>query len=439
MKIIDKKLLKYTWPIFIELVLQLLVANVDKIMVNDVSKTGATAIANASSIMDLLVIAFSVISLAVTILCSQFFGSGNTKRIEQIYALGLLINGACAVFITIILWAFGKNIFLIMKIPNECLNEALNYLNICAAGLFFQGIYATYVSMFRANGWMKQTMLVSTIMNILNIIGNYFLIPHFGVSGAAISSIASRIIGTALLTIIFSFQSPIKVNLNCLNPWPKQLFKTMLDIGLPSGGESISYNGSQMIILTIVNMLGNSIVKVRTFANMFAMFSYLLGSAVSQAAQIIVGYMIGADKKEEAYKETRKATIFSVLANGSVSLLIYIFAKPLFGLFVSNELLDIAKNVMLVDFVVEIGRAINMTMVRCLQAVGDIKFPIILGIASMWFVSIPIAYYFGIILNMGLVGIWIGMAVDECLRGALFVIRWESGTWKKKKLIENIT
>ena len=105
----------------------------------------------------------------------------------------------------------------------------------------------------------------------------------------------------------------------------------------------------------------------------------------------------------------------------------------------SNELLDIAKNVMLVDFVVEIGRAINMTMVRCLQAVGDIKFPIILGIASMWFVSIPIAYYFGIILNMGLVGIWIGMAVDECLRGALFVIRWESGTWKKKKLIENIT
>ena len=126
MKIIDKKLLKYTWPIFIELVLQLLVANVDKIMVNDVSKTGATAIANASSIMDLLVIAFSVISLAVTILCSQFFGSGNTKRIEQIYALGLLINGACAVFITIILWAFVKNILLNIKIPNEFLNEALN-------------------------------------------------------------------------------------------------------------------------------------------------------------------------------------------------------------------------------------------------------------------------------------------------------------------------
>ena len=70
MKLFDKKLLKYTWPIFIELVLQLLVANIDKIMVNQVSNTGASAIANASSIMDLLIIAFTVISLSVTILCS---------------------------------------------------------------------------------------------------------------------------------------------------------------------------------------------------------------------------------------------------------------------------------------------------------------------------------------------------------------------------------
>ena len=148
--------------------------------------------------------------------------------------------------------------------------------------------------------------------------------------------------------------------------------------------------------------------------------------------------MVGANKKEEAFLETRKATIFSVIANGSVSLLIYIFADPLFSLFVSKDVLDIAKNVMLIDFVLEIGRAINMTMVRCLQAVGDIKFPILCGILSMWFISIPIAYYLGIILNMGLVGIWLGMAIDECFRGILFVIRWESGKWRKKELIKDI-
>lgn len=439
MKENDKKLFKYSWPIFIELVLQLLVANVDKIMVNKVSATGATAITNASSIMDLLVIAFSVISLSVTILCAQFFGSGKSKQVEQVYALGLLVNGVFGFVISILLWLFGRNIFTLMQIPNECMDEALSYLNICSIGLVAQGLYATYVSMYRANGWMKYTMIVSTIMNGLNIVGNSILIPYIGASGAAISSVISRIIGLILLIFIFNHRSPIKVNFNCLNPWPNRLFNTMLSIGLPSGGESISYNGSQMVILTLVNMLGNSIVKVRTFANMFAMISYLLGCAVSYAAQIIVGYMIGAGDKDGAYKEAKKSTLLSIVMNGSLSVLIYLFAKPLFSIFIDDpNLLSIAKEVMLVDCILEIGRAINMTMVRSLQAVGDIKFPVMMAILSMWFISVPVAYYFGIIKGMGLVGIWIGMCADECLRGTIFVIRWESGKWRTKDLMANV-
>ena len=434
----DKKLLKYTWPIFIELVLQLLVSNVDKIMVNNVSTTGASAITNASSIMDLLIIAFSVISLSITILCSQFFGNGNTKRVEQLYALGLTLNGAFGLIITFVLWILGKKIFILMQVPDVCLNEAVLYLNICAIGLLFQGLYNSYTAMFIANGWMKQTMFVSAIMNGLNIIGNYFLIPHFGVGGAAISSVLSRIIGMIMLAILFNLLSPIKVNLHCLNPWPTKLFKTMISIGLPSGGESLSYNASQMVILTFINTLGNSIVKVRTFANMFAMIGYLLGCAISQASQIIVGYMIGAGDKDGAYKETKKATLLSVLINGTTALIIFLFAKPLFSLFIETEYLNIAKQVMFVDFILEIGRAVNMTMVRCLQAAGDIKFPVLCGILSMWFVSIPIAYYFGIVQGLGLVGIWIGMCVDECLRGTIFIIRWEKGTWRKKELISNL-
>ena len=212
----------------------------------------------------------------------------------------------------------------------------------------------------------------------------------------------------------------------------------MLKIGLPSGGETVSYNASQMVILTMVNMLGNSIVKVRTFAYMYAMIGYLLGCALSQASQVIIGYMIGEGNKELAYHEARKATVLSIILNGTTALLIFIFAEPLFSLFIDKELLHIAKSVMFVDFILEIGRAINMTMVRSLQAVGDIKFPVICGILSMWFISIPIAYYFGFVQGLGLMGIWIGMASDECLRGIIFIIRWESGKWRKKDLINNL-
>ncbi len=75
-------------------------------------------------------------------------------------------------------------------------------------------------------------------------------------------------------------------------------------------------------------------------------------------------------------------------------------------------------------------------MVSSLQAAGDIKFPVVLGIISNWSVAVLLSYIFGIVLNMGLVGVWIAMASDECLRGPVYLFRFRSGVWKKKNLID---
>ena len=80
----------------------------------------------------------------------------------------------------------------------------------------------------------------------------------------------------------------------------------------------------------------------------------------------------------------------------------------------------------------EIGRSVNIVMVRCLVAVGDVNFPVGLGIFSMWGVSVLGGWFFGVHLGMGLVGIWWAMAADECLRAVIFLFRFGSGVWKKK-------
>lgn len=77
-----------------------------------------------------------------------------------------------------------------------------------------------------------------------------------------------------------------------------------------------------------------------------------------------------------------------------------------------------------------------MTMVRDLQTVGDILFPIVVGVISMWLVSVLGGFLLGIVLQKGLVGFWMAMAADECFRGVLFVWRWKSGKWKGKNLVE---
>ena len=84
-------LFHYTWPIFIELLLQMLVGNVDQMMMSQVSQNAVAAIGNANQIVNVLIITFSVISLAMTILVTQYFGSGNPERVSETWPLILAL------------------------------------------------------------------------------------------------------------------------------------------------------------------------------------------------------------------------------------------------------------------------------------------------------------------------------------------------------------
>ena len=87
---------------------------------------------------------------------------------------------------------------------------------------------------------------------------------------------------------------------------------------------------------------------------------------------------------------------------------------------------------MFIEFFLEIGRTANIVLTKCLVAVGDVLFPVTIGIIFMWLIAVLVGYYFGVHLGMGLVGIWVAMTIDECMRGILFVIRFKSGRWKTK-------
>jgi len=99
------------------------------------------------------------------------------------------------------------------------------------------------------------------------------------------------------------------------------------------------------------------------------------------------------------------------------------------------QVLALGKQILLLEIFLEIGRSVNITMVKCLVATGDVNFPMLVSVFSVWLVSVGLGWVLGIGLEMGLVGIWIAMACDECLRGLIFIIRFKTGKWKQ---IENI-
>lgn len=437
-----RAVLKLTWPIFIELALQMLVGNADQIMVGWYDSNLVGAIGNANQIINLLIIIFSVICTAATILIAQHIGAKDVDQLGQTYTVALLANTIFGVLILAILLFCNRPIYRAMGVPAEIFDATCSYTQILSFGMVLQAIYLTFTAFFRSNKLMTQTMVVSVFVNLLNIGGNYLLIngawglPALGVNGAAISSVLSRVVGVVLIAVMFRHRFGPMLSFRHLRPFPALQLRILLKIGVPSGGESVSYNLSQIVIQSMCNHLALYFVTTRVYANMFAMLSYIFASAISQAVQVVVAQLMGAGDTEAVNKRVLATLRSAALISGLVSICLFLGARPVYSLFTKDPaVLGLASTIMLIEIPLELGRAVNIVMCRTLQACGDIRFPITICIISAWLTAVGGGFLLAFVCHLELAGLWIAMACDECFRAILFLFRWKSGVWKSKHIL----
>ena len=434
-----KTVFKMSIPIFIELLLQLLVGNVDQIMISQYSQGSVAAIGNGNQIMNIIIIVLSVTSVASTILISQYLGAKNKRKIAETCNVSLFVISLFSLFAAILICIGHRAIFIWMKVPQDILKEASSYLTIVWLFVIVQGIYMTFAAILRSFGFMKQVMYVSAIMNLINIAGNAILInglfgmPQLGIVGAAISTDISKLIGLIIIYRLFRKNINIALSFKILKPFPTQTLKNLLHIAVPSGGEELSYNLSQVYILKFINLFGTAVIATKVYCSMLANIAYVYSIALSQATQIMVSYLIGSGDLEKVKKRVWTTLGCSMFIALGLTAVLYFNAETIFGIFTDDpEVILLGKKILFIEFFLEIGRTANIVLTKCLVAVGDVLFPVTIGIIFMWLIAVLVGYYFGVHLGMGLVGIWVAMTIDECMRGILFVIRFKSGRWKTK-------
>lgn len=432
-----KVVFKMSIPIFIELLLQLLVGNVDQIMISRYSQGSVAAIGNGNQIMNIVIIVLNVTSVASTILISQYLGAQNKRKIAETCNVSLLLIAIFSIFATFFIAIGHTAIFTWLKVPQDILQEAGSYLTIVGLFVIVQGIYITFAAILRSFGFMKQVMYVSVVMNIINIAGNALLInglfglPQLGIVGAAISTDISKLIGLILIYCLFRKNIDISLSPKLLKPFPKQTLQNLLHIAVPTGGEELSYNLSQICLLKFINLFGTAVIATKVYCSMLANVAYVYSIALSQATQIMVSYLTGAGEFDKVQKRVWKTLTYSMIIAVGVTLILYLNAETIFHIFTTDkQIITLGKKILFIELFLEMGRTVNILMTKCLTAVGDVIFPVVIGIIFMWFVAVLGGYYLGVHMGMGLVGIWIAMAIDECARGILFVIRFQSEKWK---------
>ena len=438
-------LFKLGWPIFVQCLLALCLGYVDTLMISNYNENSVGGLGNANQILGFLTLAFTIISSAAGVMIAQYIGAKLKEKLNEIYTVSLFFNLMLSGIISLILFLGCDAILKFMKVPLVMVPDAKAYIEIVGGFMFIQAIIDVFSQIFRNNGKTKFGMLIALSMNIINIVGNYIFLYgplkhlELGVRGVALSTTISRIIGLIVAILIFKFKIEGHISIKYLWPFPKEILFKLLRLGIPTAGENISYNIAQIIILMMVNSFDSVIISnTKNFASIVSNFAYLYSVSAAVATSIIVGQAVGANEYDFAYKRVLKTLRKSLVISISIALVSWIISPLTIGLFTdSKEIIGLAHKVLFVCIFLEVGRTANLVIINSMRAAGDVKFPTYLGMASMWGVAVLFGYIFAIVLGMGLVGLWIAMAMDELLRGIVVYIRWKKGGWRNKRVIED--
>ncbi|MDD7694091.1 MAG: MATE family efflux transporter [Phocaeicola vulgatus] len=440
---VRKNLARLAVPIFIETLLIMMLGAVDTVMLSQYSDNSVAAVGVVNQLIMFAFLIFEVINIGTSVLCSQYLGARMHKNMVQVVGVSLILNLAFGLFVSAILHYGATSLLSMMGLRPELMEYGVSYMKIVGAFAFFQAISLTISASLRSANKAVYPMMVTVVVNILNISGNYSLIfgkfgmPALGVEGAAISTAFARGVSMVILFVILFRKHIPRFPLSYFCPFPFVELKNLLKIGVPSAGENMSYSFSQVVLTYFINMLGNEALATRTYVVNIVMFVYLFAIAMAQGGAICIGHLVGERKIHAAYLLGKYVMRISILVSLVLSCIWALMGHTLFSWLTDNpEIIRLGTIILFIDVILEVGRAINIYATNALRATGDVNYPFYVGFVVQWSVAVGCGFLFGIHWGWGLVGMWCAFVLDENLRGIIFVQRWNSLKWTKKGFVK---
>lgn len=439
-----KDLRRLIVPLIIEQALALTIGMADTMMVSSCGESAVSGISLVDSINQLLIAVFSALATGDSVVTAQYLGRKEKEMAcksarQLVYATALLAVSVMVLCLSLcgvlIRGIFGQ-------ISAPVYEAAFLYFFLSALSYPFLALYNAGAALFRAMGNSKISMVNSLIMNLINVALNavFIFLCRWGVFGAALATLVSRVVGVVILLKMLSNRNlPVYVDRYLRGfSLDTRLIRTLMRIGIPNSCENGMFQIGKLLVASIVSTFGTVSIAANAISGSMGSLMMIPGSAMGFAMITVVGQCMGAGRQEEAKKYTRllmKITYACVIPfNGLLMLLAY----PLLGLYhLSASTTELAHTLFMMNaLAVMTIWPLSFTLPNALRAAGDVKFTMVVAIVSMWVFRLGGGYLLSVCLGMGVVGIYLGMFTDWLFRLILFVLRYQSGKWSRKKLLD---
>ena len=333
------KIIKFTIPVMLSGILQLMFNTADVIVVGRFTgKTALAAVGSTGSLINLLVSLFMGLSIGTNVLVARYQGARDDKSVSETVHTSIALGVIGGLILLIIGIAATRPLLEMMATPEDVIDQSTIYMRILFLGMPLNLILNFGAAVLRAIGDTKRPLYYLTIAGIINLFLNIFLVTVFslGVAGVAIATVISEGVSCALILLCLKHETgAIKLYLNKIRINPEKCIDIM-KIGLPAGLQGCIFSISNVLIQSSVNSFGSTVMAGNTAASNIEGFVYVSMNSLHQTCISFTSQNFGAGK----FKRIKMVLINCLVIVAITGLLLgnsaYFFGKYLLSAY-NNE------------------------------------------------------------------------------------------------------
>ncbi|MGD9557924.1 MAG: MATE family efflux transporter [Mangrovibacterium sp.] len=433
-----KLILQFSIPLILGNIFQNLYTIVDSIIVGNYLGKEALGAVGASFpfIFVLISLVIGVGSGASTVI-SQYFGARQHENVRKAIDTLFIFFLAASLLVTAAGILLCRQVFVLLRLPEEMMAEAVTYLSVYLSGMFFFFGFSGISSILRGLGDSRTPLYFMIMSAVLNVVLDllFILVFKWGIAGVAFATVVAEALAFFLAAWYLNKKHPV-INLSFRRyVFDRSIFRSCVRIGLPTGFQQSFVAFGMMAIMGVINTFGTNAVAAYAAAIRIDSFAKMPAMTFSSALSSFVGQNLGAFRPERAKRGLRTTIWFSMGYSLFVSVLIIAFGKHLIRLFSSDiHVIAIGQDYLVIVSSFYLLLSVMFAFTGFLRGAGATFIPMVTTLISLYLFRIPVAYFLS--GKIGVNGIWWSEPVGWFAGMVILIIYYLSGKWKGKEVVK---
>jgi len=432
-------------PTLVEMFLVSLTGMVDMIQVGRLGAAAITSVGLTNQPMMLLQAIFQALNVGTTALVARFIGMGRPKDASDTLRQTFYVTILLGIIVSLFAGLFAPFILKFMGAEPDVVAVGTPYFQVVGYGFICTAIAMSIASALRGAGDTKTPMTVNLVANVVNIVWNAILIwglfgfPRWGVFGAGVATTFSRLVA-AVWFVAIAVKGEKSLRLDFSERWKpnKEILGRVFYVGAPAALEQLLLRSGQLVFAKIVSSLGTVTYAAHQVAMNILNLTVMPGQAFATSATTLVGQYLGAKRPDDAERCANTSRNVGLTIAVATAVVFLFLGKYIAWLYTNDMSVVLVSALMLRIYAfAQPAQSTQFVLAGGLRGAGDTMYPLYSTTLGIWVGRVVLGLIFVKVLHWGLAGAWIAIVLDQCTRGILIYLRFQTGKWKEIRILDD--